>query len=568
MKYSFTFIVLLVGQLVFGQGKQVSVIEHPISQVTVNKIDSMFSAWNNTNTPGCAVGIVRNDTLIFSKGYGMANIENKRPITPKSIFTMCSVSKQFTAYCILLLENQGNLKLNEDVHLYLPWIPEFGKKITIHNLLNHTSGIRDYMELLNITGVGSDGMMTQDLALNIIKRQRTLNFNPGERYSYSNSNYILLAEIVKKVSDMSFNAFADSAIFKPLGMLNTHFQDNNNNNELILGKAQPYQQTDSIHFAGDFVNVSSYGDGGLVSNIEDMAKWMSIFYTEKRSNSKIIIPFTKKGLLNNGVEINYGMGVEILNFRGLKVVAHSGGIGNSYRIFSCAIPEIKMSFLVFSNVGDFAPWFKAFELAGLFVSVNNNSPQKEYMRNAEVANTSLNDTGTIKKYLGSYIDEEGLQINFRLDKSNLIADIFGQPFPLAKKGNTYSFINDSTMKFQFKDISARLNVNANYSPVDPQFILTKYDTSIVPSDKELQKYTGTYECSELDCKYHITLKDRRLYITGNKYNDIEITPLGKDRIISTGPIMQHLIIERNKKDQVLGFKLNTRQLMNLKFIKL
>lgn len=540
----------------------------PVSKAMINKIDSMFSDWNNTNTPGCAVGVVRNDTLIFSKGYGMANIENKRVITPKSIFTMCSVSKQFTAYCILLLENQGSLKLNEDVHLYLPWVPQFGKKITIHNLLNHTSGIRDYMELINITGVGSDGMMTQDLALNIIKRQRTLNFNPGERYSYSNSNYILLAEIAKKVSGMSFNDFADSAIFKPLSMLNTHFQDNNNNNELIPDKAAPYQKIDSIHFTGDFVNVSSYGDGGLVSNIEDMAKWMSIFYTEKPSNSKIKTQFTRRGLLNNGVEIDYGMGVEILNFRGLKVIAHSGGIGNSYRIFSCAIPEIKMSFLVFSNVGDFTPWFKAFELAGLFDTKNNDSPKKEDMKNADVSNTSLNDTVTIKKYLGSYIDEEGLQINFRLDKSNLIADIFRQPFPLVKKGNTYSFINDSTMKFQFKNISGRLNVYANYSPVDPQFLLTRYDASIVQSDKQLQNYTGTYECSELDCKYRIILKGHRLYITSNKHNDIEITPLSKDRIISTEPIMQHLIVERNKKDQVIGFKLNTRQLMNLKFTKL
>jgi CubicO group peptidase (beta-lactamase class C family) len=532
------------------------------------QIDSMFSDWNKTNTPGCAVGIVRNDTLIFSKGYGMANIENQIPITPKSIFTMCSVSKQFTAYCILLLEKQGSLKLNEDVHLYLPWVPEFGKKITIHNLLNHTSGIREYMELLNITGVGVDGMMTQDLAISIIKKQRTLNFNPGERYSYSNSNYILLAEIVKKVSGMSFNAFADSAIFKPLSMMNTHFQDNKNNNELMASKAYPYQQTDSIRFAADFVNVSSYGDGGLVSNIEDMAKWMNVFYAENLNNSDIITQMTRKGRLNNGEEINYGMGVEILNFRGLKVIAHSGAINNSYRIFVCTIPEIKMSFLVFSNVGDFEPWFKAFELAGLFVKKNNDSPKKEETKNADAQITSLNDTVTIKKYLGSYIDEEGLQINFRLDKSNLIADIFGQPFPLVKNGNTYSFINDSTMKFQFKDVSGRLNVYANYSARDPQFLLTKYDASKVLSDQELHDYTGTYESIELDCKYHIILKDQRLYLTSNKYNDIEMTPLGKDRIINAGPIMQHLLIERNKKDQIIGFKLNTRYLMNLKFTKL
>lgn len=534
----------------------------------VNRIDSIFSDCAKATTPGCVAGIIRNDTLLFSKGYGMANLESKDPLSPKSIFDMCSVSKQFTAYCILLLEQKGRLKLNEDVHVYLPWVPEFGKKITIHHLLNHTSGIRDYMELLNIAGVGGDGMMTQDLAINILKRQRTLNFNPGDRYSYSNSNYVLLAEIVKKVSGMRFNAFADSVIFKPLGMKNTHFQDDNNTNELIPGKALPYQQKDSLHIAGDFINVSSYGDGGLVSNLEDMAKWMKIFYTDKPEHSEIVTKMTRRSKLSTGAEINYGMGVEILNFRGQKVIAHSGAINNSYRLFVCAFPKLKMSFLVFSNIGNAEPWFKAFALAGLFVSKQDDLPQKEELNSTASAHSSLHDTLNIKKYLGSYLDEEGLQLHFRLEKGNLVADIFGQPFPLVKKGDVYQFVNNDALKFQFTETSGGLKVYANYSEHDPQFLLTKYNASLVLSDKELQQYTGTYECSELDTRVQIVLENHQLYLTSSKYNAIEMMVSGKDRIINTGPVLQHLMIERNKKNQVTGFKLNTRQLQNLNFIKL
>ncbi|MBK8282600.1 MAG: serine hydrolase [Saprospiraceae bacterium] len=219
MSLKTTKLLFFISSLVFS----ISVFSQSLPDSIIKRIDNLYTKWNSSTSPGCAVGIIRNDSLIFAKGYGIANIENEIPITAKTIFYMASVSKQFTGYCIVLLARQGKLKLDEDIHVYLPWAPDFGKIITVRNLLNHTRGIRDDIHLSAISGIGYEGMLTQDLALNIIKRQRSLNFSPGEKYSYSNSNYVLLSEIVKAVSGKSFRSFADSSIFKPLRMLDTHF---------------------------------------------------------------------------------------------------------------------------------------------------------------------------------------------------------------------------------------------------------------------------------------------------------------------------------------------------------
>src|SRR5688500_14726067 len=153
---------------------------------TIIKIDSLFKKWDNKNTPGCAIGIVRNDSLIYAKGYGMANLEYGIPISPETIFHMASISKQFTAYAIVLLAKQGRLQLDHEVRKYLSWLPDLKEKITIRNLLNHTSGIRDQWQLLAISGTRLDDVITQDHIVKILGKQQALNFKPGDRYSYSN----------------------------------------------------------------------------------------------------------------------------------------------------------------------------------------------------------------------------------------------------------------------------------------------------------------------------------------------------------------------------------------------
>ena len=174
-----------------------------LPDTVVKRIDALFSRWNIPTSPGCVIGVIRNDSLIYAKGYGMANLEYGIPNSPETIFHMASVSKQFTAYCIVLLAKQGRLNLDDDIHKYLPWVPDFKEKITVRQLLNHTSGIRDQWQLLAIAGTRLDDVITQDQIIKILSKQQALNSKPGERYNYSNSGFTMLSEIVRSVSGKS-----------------------------------------------------------------------------------------------------------------------------------------------------------------------------------------------------------------------------------------------------------------------------------------------------------------------------------------------------------------------------
>src|SRR6476661_5916956 len=188
-------------------------------------VDEVFEDLTKPGSPGCALGVYRDGQMLYEKGYGLANIEENVPITPKSVFDIGSTSKQFSASSILLLEKQGKLSVNDDVRKYVPELPDYGQKITILHLLNHTSGLRDYLVLFEMAGINIDSVTTDEDALALIARQKALNFTPGSEYLYSNSGFFLLSVIVKRVSGKTLKEFAAENIFTPLGMTHTQYRD-------------------------------------------------------------------------------------------------------------------------------------------------------------------------------------------------------------------------------------------------------------------------------------------------------------------------------------------------------
>ena len=526
------------------------------------KIDNLFTKWNTTASPGCVVGVIRNDSLIYAKGFGMADLEHAIPITRSTIFYMASVSKQFTGYSIVLLARQGKIKLDEDIHVYLPWAPDFGKKITVRNLLNHTSGLRDDISLAEISGLGMDGMLTQDLAINIIKRQRTLNFNPGEQYAYSNSNYVLLAEIVKAACGLGFRAFADSAIFKPLGMTNSHFQDDYS--ELIKGRAFSYGALDSSHFNNIYQNVYTLGDGGLFTNLTDMAKWASNFTNPTAGDEKDITQLTEKGKLNKGEQINYALGISVGEYKGWREFSHGGGLAG-YRTFVSIFPDLKMGFLVFSNVGNFNSTSKAHELADLFI-VGKTTTEKVL---TDSAMSVLKDTVLVKKLAGNYISDNGFQFTFRLSGGRAYIDRDGQSNLLRQNDkDTFSFVANPKIKFYFGKSSDKKTAGLFIPPGQLPQPFKKYDSNIKQTDEILKNYAGNYYSQELDCSYYIVVKKHQLLLTSNKYNDTEIVLAGEDNLIDKSGKLSHLKIIRNKKNNIKGFEVNSGRVMHLVFDKI
>ena len=541
-----------------------TVISQALPDSLTKKIDNLFAEWNTPNSPGCAIGIIRNDSVIYAKGYGMADLEHAIPLTPATIFYMCSLSKQFTGFSAVLLARQGKIKLDEDVHTYLPWAPDVGKKITVRNLLNHTSGIRDDISLAAISGLGYDGMLTQELALNILKKQRSLNFPPGEQYSYSNSNFVLLSEIVKTVSGKSFRTFTDSAIFKPLGMQHSRFQDNYT--ELVQSRAFSYEPLDSSHFANDFQNVYTLGDGGLFTNINDMAKWVANFYNPIAGDSKDINQLTENGKLNNGKKLDYALGIASVKYKGWREFEHSGGLAG-YRTFISVFPDLKMGFLVFSNVGNFDSYSKTHEIANLFIRDTSKVNIENKSENMDSSLAILKDPQRLNIYVGDYISEEGTQFNFSISNKRMYWNHYGQSTLLVKEArDTFSVFHNPDVKFVFDQSPEKTSIVNEYWP-DNNRLLKKYVTDSSQTDIALQLYTGVYYSPELDCQFRISLKDHHLLLSSNKYEDIQLMLIGNDDIVDKSGLLNHLKILRDSSKKIIGFEVNSGQIMHLKFNK-
>lgn len=530
------------------------------------KVDSLFHKWNTSNSLGCAIGIVRNDSLIYAKGYGLANLEYGIPITPETIFNMGSISKQFTAFGIVLLAKQGKIKLDEDIHTYLAWVPDFGKKITVQNLLNHTSGLREHTKLASISGLGIDGALTPNISLNLLKRQTALNFNPGDRYSYCNSNYILLAEIIKSVSGKPFREFEDSAIFKPLGMTHSHFHDNYT--ELIPNRAASYAKTAAKQYVNNFQSIYTVGPGGLLSNIHDMSKWIMNYYSFKVGDQKDIQQLTQRGKLNSGKELSYALGVRIGSYKGWREYWH-GGHNAGYANFITILPDLKMGFVFLSNTGDANSSAKGREIVSLFIKDTTIKSGALKNANRDSTNAVLKDTSFIKNFIGNYIDDEGEPLRFEIKEGKLYS-VFGSraaALLIQEKKDSFSLKNFPSVKYIFsikpKDTSVVV-LDANETIRFKKYVIVNQK-----SEKLLKEYIGTYFSSELDCIYKIALKDHQLVLVSPKYNDAKLTLTNNDQLISKDyEWIRYLRIMRDNKNKVSGFELNSLAVMHLRFDKI
>jgi len=541
------------------------VFPQSIPDSTARKIDSLFITWNNKNSPGCAIGIVRNDSLIYAKGYGMANLEYGIPVTPETIFHMASVSKQFTAYSIVLLAKQGKLQIDDDIHKYLSWFPDLKEKITIRNLLNHTSGIRDQWQLLAISGTRLDDVITQDHIIKILGKQEALNFKPGEQYNYSNSGFTMLAEIVRSVSGQSLRQFTDSAIFKPLGMNDTHFHDDYE--EIVTNRSYSYQRKDSTHYTNSILSYSNAGATSLFTNINDMSKWIMNFYDHKVGDQKDIDQLTQKGKLNNGKELTYALGIVSNTYNGWKQFSHAGGDAG-YRTYLTVFPDLKMGIAVFSNLGDFNPGAKLYDIANLFIKDTAKHTVADKPAKNDSSKAALKDTITMKKFTGNYISDDGMQVSFHLSNKKLYADAFGHSYLAFKKDkDTFSLFVDPGIKLSFSNKAGDTIVFVAFSP-DEKHFLKKYIADTSQAEQVLQTYTGTYYCPELDCKYGISLKDHHLVLTNDKYNDARLNLVGTDHLTDDLWWMSHLKVLRNEKKAITGFEVNNGRIMHLRFNKL
>ncbi|MDB4877739.1 MAG: hypothetical protein JWM41_4185 [Gemmatimonadetes bacterium] len=308
-------------------------------------VDSIFAPYDSRQSPGCAVAVTQNGVVTLAKGYGMADLEHDSPITRDTRFYIASISKQFTAMSIVLLEQQHLLSLDDSIQKWVPEVPSFGATITLRHLLHHTSGLRDYFTLLAVSGWPSDGHLTDQQFLNLVGRQKSLNFQPGDEFLYSNTGYVLLSIVVKRASGQSLRDFAAERIFQPLGMAHTEFRDDHN--ALIPQRALGYQPNGSTYRISQ-PEFDVVGDGGVYSTVEDLATWDANFRSGRVGGKEAIALLQAPGALNDGQIIPYALALTIGQFRGLKTYSHGGSYGG-YQSALLRFPDKGLSVITLCN---------------------------------------------------------------------------------------------------------------------------------------------------------------------------------------------------------------------------
>ena len=384
---------------------------------TNSNIDTLFEEWNSNDSPGCALGIVRNGQLIYAKGYGMADLEHDIPITPSSVFYIASVSKQFITMSILLLEEQGKLDLDDSIQKYLPDFPEYEAPLTIRNFIHHTSGVRDYLTLWTLAGNDYMDYIDEDAVYRMIKRQKALNFTPGEKYLYSNSCYFMLAMIIKKASGQSMKEFAQENIFGPLNMKNSHFHDNYLH--IVKDRAFSYKPNEK-GFDNLIMRFDLVGSGGLYSNINDLYLWDQNFYNNKlgKADPELILSMHKDGLLNNGESAGYAFALRNGNYRGLRTVSHGGSLAG-YRSQLMRFPDQNFSVILLGNLASFKAKTMAQKVADIYLNDIMDPVEKEstIIKSPKSEENISLGTENIEQYTGSYYSEE-LEVDYLIYEEN------------------------------------------------------------------------------------------------------------------------------------------------------
>ncbi|MGH9766996.1 MAG: serine hydrolase domain-containing protein [Blastocatellia bacterium] len=377
------------------------------------KVDKLFAQWDKPDSPGCALGVIKDGKFVYKRGYGSANLDYNAPLSPESVFYIASTSKQFTAASILLLVRRGAISLDDDIRKYFPELPKYEAPISVNQLVHHTSGVRDYLELMGMAGRRMDEPFGNEEAVELIARQKGLNFKPGERFLYSNSNYVLMAEIVRRASGKSLREFADENIFRPLGMTNTHFNDDRT--AVVKNRVVSYAPIGGGRFRQFVKTIEAMGDGNLLTSVEDLAKWDQNFYDNKVGGDGFSQQMLTRTKLNNGEEIPYAFGLGNEEYKGLKAVAHGGGF-MGFRTEMIRFPEQRFTAICLCNVGAANPGALARQVADLHLA--DQIKPAEARPNSPPAASSPRPSLTLtaeqlSEYTGAYYSEE-LDATYRI----------------------------------------------------------------------------------------------------------------------------------------------------------
>jgi CubicO group peptidase (beta-lactamase class C family) len=540
-------IILLLssGSLVAAAAAAVQEDAHDLER----KVDQVFAAYDKPDSPGCALGVIRDGEFLHKRGYGSGSLELGVSLTAQSIFYMGSVSKQFTAASVVLAAEQGYLSLDDDVRKYIPELPSYGYTITLRQMLHHTSGYRDDLALLLLAGGNFEDVHSTAEMLDLVSRQKDLNYVPGSEYLYSNTNFFLMSVVVQRATGRPLSQFAEDNIFKPLGMSHTRFYDDRTG--VVAGRVPAYKPLAAGGFGIDWTtNFDMVGDGGLLSSVEDLLMWDRNFYANKLGKGTLLRELQTPGVLNNGKRIDYALGLFVGAYRGLSTVEHYGSLFG-YRIEMLRFPQQKFSVICLCNLESIQPRILASHIADIYLE-GQLSPEHPA---AAVLHVDP------QPFTGQYRNVESHSV---LDLSVAEGDLAatGQHFkPLGPR--QFAAASGEELTFEIKGgKAAALTLTATdtaprrYEKFQP----------FKPSVKDLAQYAGVYTSSELPANYRFSLQDGHLTLAVNWRESTVLIPSVPDEF--QDPLLgTSIVFRRDATGQIDGCDIFARQVRHIAFAR-
>lgn len=500
--------------------------------VDARAVDAVFADLDKPDSPGCALGVIQDGRLSYTRGYGMANLEHGIANGPSIVFDIGSTSKQFTATAIVLLAQDGKLSLDDDVRRYVPELPQYQRTITIRHMLNHTSGLRDYLGLFSLAGVSFESTTTNKDALDFVVRQKALNFAPGDEFVYSNSGYLLLSLVVERVSGKSFPAFAQERIFEPLGMTSTMVL--NDHDRIVPHRAWGYSRRPTGGFMIDMSNFEQTGDGAVLSTIEDLAKWDRNFYDPKVGGETWLRSMHTTGKLNGGRDLIYAAGLEVDRYKGLLRVKH-GGAWAGYRAELLRFPEQRLSVICLCNAGvASAPSELTTKVAALYLAKEFPAFDAQVPQTAALASSVRPPSETEAKALvGRYRDPVGGGIRrVTFVDGKLRIDSFSpqsrELTPLGK--NRFAGTDAASIEF----MTHKTGVSMQIARVNETPTVYERVAPYEPGSADLAAFAGRYFSEELDASYGLAPRDGQLFVTFPNGREYALLPTYRDSFTTTG----------------------------------
>lgn len=527
------------------------------TRAQVEQVDALFREWSDAAGPGAAVAVTQHGRVIYSQGYGSAQLEYAVPITPATVFHIASISKQFTAFAVALLARDGLLAWDDELRRHLPEMPDLGAPVTLRQLASHTSGIRDQWELLILAGWRIDDVITREQILELMSRQEELNFAPGSEYLYSNMGYSLLAEVVERVSGKPFGDFLEERAFLPLGMHRTHVHLDHT--MVVPNRAYSYRPRPAGGWQKAVLSYANQGATSLFTTVEDLARWIGEMEEPVVGDEALWAELTEPTVLLDGSDTGYGLGLSVAPHRGLRAWGH-GGSDAGFRTNLLHFPDAGLGVVVLGNSASFDAGGAARDVAAVFLDDRMEPVIEEALEPRPRVSVSPATLDTLSG-------------RFRVGSGEIVfVQREGDRFLAEWQDDIHLLVPESEVAFWVPSMDGRVTFTREQGRVEglvlelPGRRESARRVSAEPlSEEDLAPYVGTYYSPELDATYRLRIHEGALVAKPPRQAAIPLFSLAPDRFGGSSWGLSTLVFSRNGSGVVDGFRATGGRVRNLRF---